>query len=249
MGTRVYIDKNLKKFTTNKLNAVTVDLLTDVTLPLTTESSVYNNTITDDGSYLYKTPEGKYSTDAVTIEQSSDSYSSSNIINKLGSYDLDETIYVADETENTHVSEKSNFYSQVVVDSDNYTSFSVDAVLSGDVENLLEDSAFDSAVMYLIDSITGGTYKYYCSYSVALASGESVIFNIEDVNVETAIKLFNVSTNLDIYINTYKIDTSELEIDSNGGIIYPVESTDMNIKLVNNSGSKILVTNPFFLYE
>lgn len=249
MGTRLYVDRNLKKFTDKKLNAVPVNLLTDVYLPLAKVSNNVYNTLTDNnGNYIYKTVDGKHTTEPVSILKSEEIFNE-KILNIIGDINIDENIFIAKEVKNKLVKEKVNIYEKVKVTEENYMDFNIEDVLSKDVENLLEMSAFDSAVMYIIDDIVGGTYKNYYSYSVVLDSEDSVIFNISDLYVNDAIKLYNVPLDLDIFVNTKKLNLEELSIDNLGGIIIPLDAVDVNISIVNNTDAKHIITNPFFLYQ
>lgn len=246
MGNTLYIDSNVKRFTEDKITSLPITLLTNVIMPISVKSNMQYHVTDYEGNRLYIDYDGNITGNEYDYSLSDDEmYNTNDAGTVIGNAPVPKMLFRTNKQKNRPYLKNGYKTELVVIDEYNCLSQQVDDVLYEDASNLLEESQFNKAIIDIMDCIVGGNYSNYCSYKVTLNSNEHVIFNME-ANVREAIMMYNIPNDLDIYINSIKI--AKDNIDKYMGIYHNLQSTDLNIKLVNNTMNTVSIINPIILF-
>lgn len=245
MGNVLYVDNNLKEFTNRKEASLPIQLLTEVKLPISVKSNLQYHAMDSLGNYLYVDKNNNITTEKESYVISDEDLFDTSTINTIVGTNIEhQNIFRTIKEKNKPYLKNPYTTKETVIDEDNCLTLDVDEVLYKDASNLLEESNFDKAIIDIMDSIVGGNYRDYTSFKVTLDSTQHVIFNIT-INIREGVMLYNIPEAVDIFINSIKVNRNM--VDEYGGIYFDLESTELNIKIVNNTMNTVSVINPIIL--
>lgn len=231
--------------TSSNANTIPVNILTNVKILLNNDNDsyeVYNNTFKNNDNNITNVcgQAAIRETDTFIDLQNVKCIGCNN--SDIQSTNLMTGIFVYNQEQTT----TCNYYKLLTIDEQNANGLLIDDIMEQDMQNVLESSAYDYSAYFILDNIvfSYSTFISYNRYKVLLKPNDSITINIQDVDLSSDAKLFNVNNNATVMVN----NNSAL-YDEDGFVVSDISGTELNIMITNNSDKIIELDNPYILFN
>lgn len=231
--------------TSSNANTIPVNILTDVKILLNNNNDsyeVYNNTFKNNENNITNICKQAAIRETDTFIDLQDVRCIGCNNSDIQSTNLMTGIFVNNQEQTT----TCNYYKLLNVNEQNSNGLLIDDIMEQDMRNILESSAYDYSAYFILDNIvfSYSTFISYNRYKVLLKPNDSITINIQNVDLSSDAKLFNVNSNATVVINN-----NSTIYDEDGFVASNISGTELNIVITNDSDKIIELDNPYILFN
>ena len=246
---KIFVNQSTGKIEDSYLNTTPIEITTDIQL----ESSVSNKAeqVFENGLACYVDKDGNKTHDSFSISDDIGEFDFDDVSLVDGELtDIDEEISYAKTIKNEKLLENIPYITLSTITNKNAVNYNIDDILTQEIQNLLNDSIYDSALYDLLDSLYAlDSTKYFKNkYAALVLEGGKINIKeyLKDNVILNDICIKNIPKNCSVILNNIALEFNEKENGFIGKNINVTEVIDLYITSIDES---TYISYPYILYN